>query len=118
MVNLTLIYTSSFNSISNRGKWACSRRIGPLPPGQKCIVAVARECLSAQDLAYISSNGTGTAWTVLTSWPHTTHVNLGARWSYLAVRSLWNSNAFWKKWSWQGKILFCIFKLFGYFLVS
>ena len=40
-----LLYTSSFHSISNRGKWACSSRIRVLPPGQKCIVATAKECL-------------------------------------------------------------------------
>ena len=28
----TLPYTSSFHSISNRGKWKCSNRIGALPP--------------------------------------------------------------------------------------
>ena len=35
-----------FPSISNRGKWTCPSRIGALPPGQKCIVAAAREHLS------------------------------------------------------------------------
>ena len=40
-----LLYTSCFYSISNRGKWACSSRIGALPPGQKGIVAAARERL-------------------------------------------------------------------------
>ena len=44
----TLPYTSSFHSISNRGKWACSSRIRALPPGQKCIVAAVRECLSVR----------------------------------------------------------------------
>ena len=42
----TLLYTSSIYSISNRGKWVRLSRIGALPPGQKCIVAAARECLS------------------------------------------------------------------------
>ena len=41
----TLLYTSSIYSISNRGKWVCLSRIGALPPGQKCIVAAARECV-------------------------------------------------------------------------
>ena len=41
-----LLYTNSLNSITNRGKWACSSQIGALPPGQKCIVAAARERLS------------------------------------------------------------------------
>ena len=41
-----LLYTGNFPSISNRGKWACFSRIGALPPGQKCIVAAARERLS------------------------------------------------------------------------
>ena len=42
-----LLYTSSFHRLSNRGKWACSSRIRHLPPGQKCIIAAARNvCLS------------------------------------------------------------------------
>ena len=35
-----------YTSTSNRGKWAYSSKIGALPPGQKCIVAAARERLS------------------------------------------------------------------------
>ena len=47
LVNLlaTLPYTSSFHSILDRGKWACSSQIRALPPCQKCIAAAARECL-------------------------------------------------------------------------
>ena len=41
-----LLYISSSNSTSGRGKWACSSQIGAMPPGQKCIVAAARERLS------------------------------------------------------------------------
>ena len=41
-----LLYTGNFPSISIRGKWAYSSRIGGLPAGQKCIVAAARERLS------------------------------------------------------------------------
>ena len=41
-----LLNTDNFSRISNRGKWACLSQIGALPPGQKCIVAAARERLS------------------------------------------------------------------------
>ena len=111
-----LLYTSSIHSISNRGKWACSSRIGALPPGQKCIIAAARECLSAYDLSYISLNGPGTAWTVFKSWLLTTHVNLGLRWSYLAfqflgIRMLLGKNGYDKarRFNFLGTFSFCIF---------
>ena len=41
-----LLYTNSIYSIWNRGKWVCLSQIGALPPGQKCIIAAAWECLS------------------------------------------------------------------------
>ena len=41
-----LLYTGNFPSISNTGKWACPSQIRALPPGQKCIIAAARERLS------------------------------------------------------------------------
>ena len=109
-----LLYISSSNSTSGRGKWACSSQIGAMPPGQKCIVAAARERLSVcvrpgLHLVEWTRHNMDSSQIVAAYKRTSTWVPGGAisHFGLFKIRML-----FGKKWPRQGKkILFCIFKI-------